>query len=538
MPPGDLHHESAASIASRTANPSGNYPNDGAMKSMPVANGTSGAALHSNPSYIAQAPIPEASLHNTSPSTPNNIIITNADESQFMSQSPTIDSALGEQITEYSFYGFKIKSKPSHRSYPYLPYLYFTYLISHVLIFYILAGVVQESIFNHFNGFKFGWFMTLWQFGAYAIFSCGQIMREGRIEARRRMRDSDLLHFTGKSMRERNSSIMHKNIILNQDDDTILGAGMMSQQQSNDTSGDQQSHNASSYEGLNSPLSHANTTDSNAFFLTPTSFDWRTFLSTKKASAWKILFLYMILASLSVLGMGFGNQALNYLNYPTKILFKSCKLLSVMLVGLVLLKKQYSRMDYLASISLIAGLFTLYTANRAVNIEFNLTGVLFMCMALLADSVTSNFQEKLLQDYDQSPLNLIFYVHGLGFFHLFVVCLFTQQLKDGFAFCLKHPSLILFLLLYSLFAFVGAQYLHSLTKRSNILITLTVTSVRKVLSILISFMIFPKPIHYGHFAAMILVFVGVALRVLNKTPKKSNGGGAGTLLPHASKKAS
>lgn len=62
--------------------------------------------------------------------------------------------------------------------------------------------------------------------------------------------------------------------------------------------------------------------------------------------------------------------------------------------------------------------------------------------------------------------------------------------------------------------------MHSSTKLFGILITLTVTTLRKVMSILLSFVLFPKPFVLGHALAIVLVFAGVFLRIYN-TNKKS-----------------
>lgn len=42
---------------------------------------------------------------------------------------------------------------------------------------------------------------------------------------------------------------------------------------------------------------------------------------------------YMIIAFLTVGTMGLSNTSLGYLNYPTQVIFKCCKLIPVMLGG-------------------------------------------------------------------------------------------------------------------------------------------------------------------------------------------------------------
>lgn len=45
---------------------------------------------------------------------------------------------------------------------------------------------------------------------------------------------------------------------------------------------------------------------------------------------------YMIIAFLTVGTMGLSNTSLGYLNYPTQVIFKCCKLIPVMLGGVLI----------------------------------------------------------------------------------------------------------------------------------------------------------------------------------------------------------
>ena len=68
----------------------------------------------------------------------------------------------------------------------------------------------------------------------------------------------------------------------------------------------------------------------------------------------------------------------------------------------------------------------------------------------------------------------------------------------------------------SLSGYLGVQCVHGLTKLFGILMTVTATSTRKVLSIVLSFIIFPKPIGISYVFAVLFVFSGVFIRVASK----------------------
>lgn len=56
---------------------------------------------------------------------------------------------------------------------------------------------------------------------------------------------------------------------------------------------------------------------------------------------------YMIIAFLTVGTMGLSNTSLGYLNYPTQVIFKCCKLIPVMIGGVFIQGKLILRYMYL-----------------------------------------------------------------------------------------------------------------------------------------------------------------------------------------------
>lgn len=69
---------------------------------------------------------------------------------------------------------------------------------------------------------------------------------------------------------------------------------------------------------------------------------------------------YFLLALLTLGTMGFSNASVGYLNYPTQVIFKCCKLIPVLIGGILIQGKRYGPLDFLAAVLMCVGL-TLFT---------------------------------------------------------------------------------------------------------------------------------------------------------------------------------
>lgn len=54
--------------------------------------------------------------------------------------------------------------------------------------------------------------------------------------------------------------------------------------------------------------------------------------------------------------MGLSNASLGYLNYPTQVIFKCCKLIPVLIGGILIQQKRYGPLDFIAALLMCVGL--------------------------------------------------------------------------------------------------------------------------------------------------------------------------------------
>ncbi|CAG2067701.1 unnamed protein product, partial [Timema podura] len=153
---------------------------------------------------------------------------------------------------------------------------------------------------------------------------------------------------------------------------------------------------------------------------------------------------YLVLALLTLGTMGFSNSSLGYLNYPTQVIFKCCKLIPVLIGGILIQKKSYGLLDFLAAGSMCVGLTLFTLADSQMSPNFNTLGVMMISCALLCDAVIGNLQEKSMKTYKATNTEVVLYSYSIGFVYLFVIMLVSGDLVKGILFCSKVGNVSLF----------------------------------------------------------------------------------------------
>ncbi len=148
---------------------------------------------------------------------------------------------------------------------------------------------------------------------------------------------------------------------------------------------------------------------------------------------------YFLLAAATFTTMGLSNASLGYLNYPTQVVFKCCKLIPVLLGGIFIQRKTYGMLDFYAAAMMSIGLALFILADSKVSPNFDFTGVIMLSVALVADAVVGNVQEKAMKAHKASNPEVILYSYGIGTLYLAVYLLFSGNLVSGFSAFAQDP---------------------------------------------------------------------------------------------------
>ncbi|XP_077480687.1 adenosine 3'-phospho 5'-phosphosulfate transporter 2 isoform X2 [Stigmatopora argus] len=219
---------------------------------------------------------------------------------------------------------------------------------------------------------------------------------------------------------------------------------------------------------------------------------------------------YVVLAFLTVGTIGLSNTSLGYLNYPTQIIFKCCKLIPVMIGGVFLQGKRYNVVDVFAAVCMSFGLIWFMLADSRVAPNFNVT-----------DAVIGNVQEKAMKLHNGSNSEMVLYSYSIGFVYILTGLTCVGGLGPAVAFCSEEPLKTYgYAFLFSLSGYFGISFVLALIKLFDALVAVTVTTGRKAISIVLSFMFFTKPFTFQYIWGGLLVLFGIFLNVYSKNREK------------------
>lgn len=252
---------------------------------------------------------------------------------------------------------------------------------------------------------------------------------------------------------------------------------------------------------------------------------------------------YIILCLVVFASTFFATASLKWCSYPTKVVFKSGKLIPTMIVATILKSGggTYGVWDYVAAGLLCAGAAGYgYDSGRVGSEETATVGIILLTLSVVADAFTPNLQQRLMASpsndkehvsggWCQSVSKLLFpgglglsaaalmvNVNAVGFTGLFIFMAVSGSLSQVVTEAYSHPSLLVYLT--TIGAALGTAVLAytRLIRESGSVMAVAVATLRKVVTVVLSYVVFPKPMTFIHVLSGLAVLGGVILSSYNK----------------------
>eukprot|EP00904_Undaria_pinnatifida_P003278 jgi/Undpi1/12951/HiC_scaffold_7.g02617.m1 len=210
-------------------------------------------------------------------------------------------------------------------------------------------------------------------------------------------------------------------------------------------------------------------------------------------------------------------EALKYVNFPTKELGKSCKMIPVMLFGVLFAKKHYTIQEYLcvALITLGIVLFNL-SGEHKQDKENSTYGLCLLTLSLVLDGVTGSAQERLKAACKPTVHEMMFFMNAWALFLLSVAAHFSGQGVEGLTFCSSNPAVMSAVFGFSMAAALGQNFIYFTISNFNPLVCTTITTTRKFFTIVFSVVLFGHKISVRQWGGVAMVFSGIGYEMRGK----------------------
>ncbi|XP_047477571.1 solute carrier family 35 member B1-like [Penaeus chinensis] len=226
-----------------------------------------------------------------------------------------------------------------------------------------------------------------------------------------------------------------------------------------------------------------------------------------------------------LLAMVASNMALQWINYPTQVVGKSCKPIPVMVLGVILGRKSYSWKKYVFIFMIVVGvaLFiykdskaTASTAGSGIGL-----GEVLLVLSLTMDGLTGAVQERMIAESKTKSGHMMLNMNLFSIGYLAVALLVTGELFTFVAFVQRFPEVMTKMLIFSVCSALGQFFIFLMVSEYGPLPCSIVTTTRKFFTVLGSVIFFGNELSNRQWGGTLLVFSGLTLDAMyGKTPKK------------------
>lgn len=272
------------------------------------------------------------------------------------------------------------------------------------------------------------------------------------------------------------------------------------------------------------------------------------------------LMAYPPLTFCLLLSSSLASWSLNYINFPTKVVFRSCKLLPTMVIAYFMGNaKRFSYVEIGSAIAVCAGLITFAAGDWSLSHpKFHPFGLTLVTLSVFADAILPNAQEKLFRTYDASKSEVMFFTNIYTLFVQTCSALLSGDLLGLLHFIMgkhvneknyftslvasttdtttqlveeesnKHDggfrrTFLSYMVAYILISHIAVSAHTQIVKRFGGVSAVFVGTGRKGMTLVLSFVLFPKESNWRYAAGATLVLGGLTIASLEKQRNRRLG---------------
>eukprot|EP00475_Leptophrys_vorax_P026625 TRINITY_DN37777_c0_g1_i2.p1 TRINITY_DN37777_c0_g1~~TRINITY_DN37777_c0_g1_i2.p1 ORF type:complete len:249 (+),score=79.01 TRINITY_DN37777_c0_g1_i2:114-860(+) len=233
---------------------------------------------------------------------------------------------------------------------------------------------------------------------------------------------------------------------------------------------------------------------------------------------------YVMISTTYIGAMFTSNAALAYVDYPTQVLGKSCKMIPVMLTGVLFHNKKYKWRQYVAVSAMTFGMtiFALFgaKAKKKDDTQLSLAGVILLSISLFLDGFTGPTQESVIDTYRPTVHQLMLGTNLAAILWTFLGLIATNTLVPAVTFITTYPEILVDIAQFCVLSAIGQMFIFVTMNRFGALVLTIITTTRKFFTILASVFYFHHDLHELQWLGVVVVFIGLGLEIHFKYENK------------------
>jgi len=223
--------------------------------------------------------------------------------------------------------------------------------------------------------------------------------------------------------------------------------------------------------------------------------------------------------------------SLKYVSFPVQTVFKSSKIIPVMIMGRVLKGTNYPLAQYFEAFLITCGVAIFSVASKSSDSDTNteLIGLIFLLMYICFDSFTSQWQDKLYTKYGKSnvdPYQMMLGVNSSAICITTAGLLVTGDIPIVIEFLKANPQVFMYNVITAITSASGQLCIFYTIKEFGPIVFTIIMTTRQMFSIVISAVIFghvigPKAL-VGAFVVFSVLFYQIRRKYDAKKMKESS----------------
>eukprot|EP00667_Euglena_gracilis_P017606 EG_transcript_18574 len=209
-------------------------------------------------------------------------------------------------------------------------------------------------------------------------------------------------------------------------------------------------------------------------------------------------------------------------SFPVATLAKASKMVPVMVGSLLLGKARYTPWEY-ANVALIVGGTVLVSSAKGGKAggSSSAAGLSFLVASLVCDGVVAGVQKRLKKTLNDAGVKQRNFELQLftNFYMCLTAALFTWalgELEPGWRFCAENPAVLAAILKFTVCSAVGQTFIFFTISNFDPLVCTTVTTTRKVFSVLLSILLKGHQLNGQGWAGVGIACMGIGAELAQK----------------------